>query len=73
MGKQADRVDWIADKITNELYGILSLSPRRLIKHYFTCRLSPMKCVKSRKCQSVKELEVVVTLSNAQGSKSQQE
>jgi hypothetical protein len=27
----------------------------------------------SVKCQSVKELEVVVTLSNAQGSKSQQE
>ena len=65
-------------KIKNELYGIFSLSPRRLIKkliyiYLLHSRLSPRKCVKSRKCQSVVGLEVVATLSNAQGSKSRQE
>ena len=50
--------------------------PRLLIKHYLhihTVVFLPRKCVTSRKCQSVVGLEVVATLSNVQGSKSQQE
>ena len=58
------------------MYGIFSLSPRLLIKHYFTYSIQSSisdKVCQMSKCQSVKESEVVVTLSNAQGSKSQQE
>ena len=77
--QEAKVMDRIANKITNELYRIFSLSPRRLIKKLIYIylllhsRLSPRKCVKSRKFQSVVGLEVVATLSNAQGSKSRQE
>ena len=56
------------------MYGIFSLSPRLLIKHYFTYSIQSSisdKVCQMSKCQSVKESEVVVTLSNAQGSKSQ--